>query len=845
MTVTDAIPAGTTYVAGSASCGVTPICTASFGSGTVTWTLTSVAPSSTNNLTFQVTVNGGDANGSTISNQGNFTDVNTPGCANAATCATNTVSNPVVTAASISAVKSEPTPGAGVTVTAGQSAPVTYQLAVTNSGGTASGPVTVTDAIPAGTTYVAASASCGVTPSCSVSFASGTVTWTLTSVAALSTNNLTFQVTVNAGDANGSTISNQGSFTDVNTPGCANAATCATNTITNPVVVAPVITVTKSEPTPGAGVTVTAGQVAPVTYQLAVTNSGGTASGSVTVTDAIPAGTTYVAGSASCGVTPVCTASFGSGTVTWTLTSVAPLSTNNLTFQVTVNAGDANGSTIANTANFTDVNTPGCANAATCATNTVSNPVVTAASISVVKSEPTPGAGVSVTAGQVAPVTYQLAVANSGGSRRPGSVTVTDGIPVGSTYVAGSASCGVTPVCTASFGSGTVTWTLTSVAPSSTNNLTFQVTVNAGDANGSTISNQGNFTDVNTPGCANAATCATNTVSNPVVTAASISAVKSEPTPGAGVTVTAGQSAPVTYQLAVTNSGGTASGPVTVTDAIPAGTTYVAASASCGVTPSCSVSFASGTVTWTLTSVAALSTNNLTFQVTVNAGDANGSTISNQGSFTDVNTPGCANAVTCATNTITNPVVVAPVITVTKSEPTPGAGVTVTAGQVAPVTYQLAVTNSGGTASGSVTVTDAIPAGTTYVAGSASCGVTPICTASFGSGTVTWTLTSVAPLSTNNLTFQVTVNAGDANGSTIANTANFTDVNTPGCANAATCATNTVSNPVVTAASISVVKSEPTPGAGVSVTAGQVAPVTYQLAVDELRWHGVGFGDGH
>ena len=203
-------------------------------SGTVTWTLTSVAALSTNNLTFQVTVNAGDANGSTISNQGSFTDVNTPGCGNAATCVTNTVTNPVITPASISVIKSEPTPGAGVTVTAGQAAAITYQLAIANSGATASGSVTVTDAIPTGTTYVAASASCGTTPNCGVNEAAGTVTWTLTSVAALSTDNLAFQVTVNAGDANGSTISNQGSFTDVNTPGCGNAATCVTNTVTNP-----------------------------------------------------------------------------------------------------------------------------------------------------------------------------------------------------------------------------------------------------------------------------------------------------------------------------------------------------------------------------------------------------------------------------------------------------------------------------------------------------------------------------------------------------------------------------------------------------------------------------------
>ena len=754
-----------------------------------------MAALTTNNVTFQVIVNAGDANGSTISNHASFTDFNTPGCGNAATCATNTVTNPVITPASISVIKSEPTPGAGVTVTAGQAAPITYQLAITNSGGTASGAVTVTDAIPAGTTYVAASASCGTTPSCSVNFASGTVTWTLTSVAALTTNNLTFQVTVNAGDANGATISNLGNFNNVLTPGCGNPP-CVTNTVTNPVITPASISVVKSEPTPGAGVTVTSGQAAPITYQLAVTNSGGTASGAVTVTDAIPAGTTYMAASASCGTTPSCSVNFASGTVTWTLTAVAPLTTNNLTFQVTVNAGDANGSTISNQGSFTDVNTPGCGNAATCATNTVTNPVLSVPAITVTKSEPTPGAGVTVTSGQATPITYQLAVSNSGGTAS-GAVTVTDAIPAGTTYVAASASCGTTPSCSVNEATGTVTWTLTSVAALTTNNVTFQVIVNAGDANGSTISNHASFTDFNTPGCGNAATCVTNTITNPVITPASISVVKSEPTPGAGTVVTAGQPVAITYNLAITNSGGTASGPVTVTDAIPAGTTYVAASASCGTTPSCGVNETAGSVTWTLTSVAALTTGNLTFQVTVNAGDANKSTISNQGSFTDVNTAGCGNAATCVTNTVTNLVITNASISVVKSEPTPGAGVTVTAGQAAPITYQLAIANSGATASGSVTVTDAIPAGTTYVVASASCGTTPSCSVNEATGTVTWALTSVAALTTGNLTYQVTVNADDANGSTISNQASFTDFNTPGCGNAATCATNSVTNPVV------------------------------------------------
>ncbi|MDQ6616777.1 MAG: cadherin-like domain-containing protein [Actinomycetota bacterium] len=274
------------------------------------------------------------------------------------------------------------------------------------------------------------------------------------------------------------------------------------------------------------------------------------------------------------------------------------------------------------------------------------------------KSE-TPPAG-TVTAGQATPVTYQLTVANSGGADS-GAVTVTDAIPVGTTYVPGSATCGTTPNCSVAFAAGTVTWTLTSVAGTSSNNLSFQVTVDAADANGSTISNTANFTNVNTPGCGANPTCPTTTVTNPVVTPASVTVSKSGPSGNVTASVTT-----ITYQLTVANSGGAPSGPVTITDAVPAGTTYVANSASCGTTLNCSVAFATNTVTWTLTSVAALSSSNLTFQTKVDASDPEGSSVSNSATFTNVMTPNCTTA-TCASNPVTNTVVIPPPTVVAQS----------------------------------------------------------------------------------------------------------------------------------------------------------------------------------
>ncbi len=274
----------------------------------------------------------------------------------------------------------------------------------------------------------------------------------------------------------------------------------------------------KSEPTPGDGQTVTPGQTAPVTYHLEVTNTGDGDATDVTVTDAIPDGTFYVAGSASCGTTPHCTVMYSSvdDAVTWTLSTVAAGADNILAFRVSVSP--AANETIVNRASFTDVNTPQCQAGpmdGTCWTNKVSNPLPPPTpKINVIKAETNPGDNRTVYPGKQ--IDYTLEVINTGDAAAA-DVIVTDAIPDGTAYVDGSASCGTTPDCTVSYANGTVTWTLSSVAVSADETLTFSVTVTQ-YAQG-TIVNQGSFTNVNTPDCtagSTAGTCLTNTVHNPL-----------------------------------------------------------------------------------------------------------------------------------------------------------------------------------------------------------------------------------------------------------------------------------------------------------------------------------------
>ena len=141
---------------------------------------------------------------------------------------------------------------------------------------------------------------------------------------------------------------------------------CGSETFT---VTTPVLSVVKSS-TPASGSTVALGST--VSYGLTLSNAGTAAATGITVTDAVPAGTTYVDSSASCGGATGCTVTEANSTVTWTGITVQPGSTNaqTLTFKVTVNANDTNGEVIPNFAVFTNVGTPTCTTA-TCNTNTV------------------------------------------------------------------------------------------------------------------------------------------------------------------------------------------------------------------------------------------------------------------------------------------------------------------------------------------------------------------------------------------------------------------------------------------------------------------------------------------
>ncbi len=327
---------------------------------------------------------------------------------------------------------------ASATVTVGGA--VTYTITVWNGGPAVANSIAISDVLPAGVTLN--TWSCAATGTATCSAASGSAIGTL--------NALTVNLPVNASVPAPTT----GSFVTITVNGTA-ATPGSTNNIaraTTPAAGSPDFVSDPSTngtgPNPtrenedGAPVTINtpsslvlnkvvndggdgkaqAGET--LTYTISVQNTGGTAT-NVTITDAIPANTTYVAGSASNSGTEA------GGTVTWTSVPVAAGATVTRTFQVTVNTPlPANVTDVTNVALVDDLSNPDPANS----TPTVVTPTVP--DLIIVKSD----TGATFTVGL--PGTYNFTVTNQGGSPTTGTITVADTLPTGLTVADGVVASG-------------------------------------------------------------------------------------------------------------------------------------------------------------------------------------------------------------------------------------------------------------------------------------------------------------------------------------------------------------------------------------------------------------------
>ncbi|MBX7070935.1 MAG: DUF11 domain-containing protein [Microthrixaceae bacterium] len=504
-------------------------------------------------------------------------------------------------------------------------------------------------------------------------------------------------------------------------------------------VVAPDLQLTKSDGT------TTAAPGDTRTYTLGVTNVGGAPATGVVITDTLPPATTFVSiGGAGC------TLNAGLSTATVKVIDVAGTisaggGTASCTVTVTMdNPAPAGTTNYTNTATVADDGTRGPD--PTPANNTATDVDTIAgrsADLVVTKTD-----GVtSVNAG--ATTTYTVTVTNQGNIGVTG-VLLTDTLPSNVTYVGCSNASGAVSVACA-HSAGVVTTTLSSLAGGASAQMTVTVSVpNPVPAGVASITNTVTVSDDGANGTDPTPGDRTATDVDTVVAAPDLSIVK---TSDVGTVAPGGT---VGYTLTVRNNGDQHATGARVTDTVPQGMVVNCGSVSPAAT---TCNSGTGALTWgppiTASGVtgdpfAAGATLVITYSVTVTSPVAAGRhSFTNTSATVDDVTNGADP--TPGDNSSTRVVTLvgyAPDLSVTKSDgvstTTPGSN----------LTYSVVVTNSGNIGASGVVVSDTIPAGTTFV----SCPPTPVA-CSHSAGTVTWnvgTLAGGGATTTLNVTVTVT-----------------------------------------------------------------------------------------
>ncbi|NUU76589.1 DUF11 domain-containing protein [Paenibacillus xylanilyticus] len=458
-----------------------------------------------------------------------------------------------------------------------------------------------------------------------------------------------------------------------------------------------------------------------ILYTVTVTNAGTASAASVVLSDSLPSGLTFIPGSVTVA---------GVSRPTLDVTAGIPLGSLNLSSNIVVTyraliGQDASILQLVNSANaaFTFQSVAGGPIITGVIPSNNSTLPVYSPNLSIVKSASTTNA----TVGDL--VTYTLQVNNGGNVAA--SVTLTDNIPSGSSYVAGSFRLNGNVIAGANPATGV---NLGSLAAGSANTVTFQVLVTSLPTPPTLVDQATASYSFNSPdGRTITGTVASNTLTIPV-TLPNVTAVKSASVSDVAVGET------FTYTVVTTNGGIQPINNVILTDSLPTGTTFVPGSVTVRGGAVASANPNSGISIGTLT---AGSSATVTFQLTVQSLPASGSLLNrasvsySSGAFTGISN----------SNSITTPVY-QPIIAINKSV----SQTNETLGDQ--LAYTLVVTNSGNIGA-QVTVTDTIPAGLTFVPNS----VTVNGTARPGTSPLTGiTLGSLLPGAMATVVFRATLN---------------------------------------------------------------------------------------
>ena len=586
--LTDAIPAGTTYVPGSAR--ITSgdnVGTANavynagtdevefyLGTGASAGTGGRVAPflltGTTYTVEFDVTVDPG-TEGSDIDNVGELSyTAETLG--EAFTSGTNIVTVPVVALANVvfegKADTIDPVIAGNATV---------YELSVSNDGPSLAENTTVVDTLPAGFVFDASTSS----PSCSVTSgtpATGqTVTCVIGSLAA--GGNASVLIGVNIDGATAATTFTNNAQVTTTTPETTTSDNFGRESTTVRRLVDLGVTKTATPDPAQAG-----GQI---TYTLTATNAGPSDAQNVELVDGLPAGASFVSVD-----NTDCT--HASGTISCNYAELAAGDTVVVTIVVDVAASTPDGSVLSNVAKIGSDDPEDPAGAPNDAT--VDTVVGRAADLQIDKTASGPFiAGTTVL--------FDLAIQNNGASDAT-NLVITDALPAGTTFDPALSSSGCALV------GGDVECSISGLAAGASTSVTIAVELPATLADGATLSNTADVSaDETDPVPANNE----DDVDFTVERIADLGVIKSV----SPDTVAAGSN--LTFTIDVTNEGPSEATGVTVTDTLPAGVTLVSA-------PGCS---GSATLSCTVGTLAPGATAQFTVVVAVPAGAADGIDLTN------------------------------------------------------------------------------------------------------------------------------------------------------------------------------------------------------------------------
>jgi uncharacterized repeat protein (TIGR01451 family) len=496
--------------------------------------------------------------GSTLTNTANVASDTTD---NNSANNTATVDSTVVNHADVSITKTGP-----ATITAGTDA--TYSITVTNNGPVDAQNIQTSDTPPPHTSFVSFNG-----PANGSTLAVGdSLTYTLV-------------LHVDPDASGGSTLTNTANVTsDTTDNNSANNTATFDSTVNVPQAD---LALTKTGPA-----TVAAGSQ--VTYTLSLTNNGPSDAQGVNVADTLPAGETFV--SASEGT--------GSGTsFTDTIGTFANGATRTITIVAQVGAAVAGGTTLHNSAAVSATTSDSNAgnNMPTFDTTVTAPP---AADVAVVKVGPA-----TVTSGTL--ITYTLTVTN-GGAASAASVSLTDTLPAGETFVSASEGTGSGASFSDSIGT---------LAAGATRTITLVARVGSAVAGGTVLHNSATVSTT---------TSESNSLNNVATFDTTVNAPEADVaiTKTGPATATAGTQ--ITYTLSLTNNGPSDAQGVTLVDTLPVGETFVSASegTGTGTTFSDSIGTLAAGASRTVTLVAAISasasgTLNNAAAVTATTEDAN------------------------------------------------------------------------------------------------------------------------------------------------------------------------------------------------------------------------------